>query len=190
MHPAAFKSSTRKMSASTSPQPGGFRFGHESGANESEWAVEWLLRRNCSLAPRQLLMFYLLLCTFSLSVASFWWWQGAPMVMPFAWLEVVSVGVAMLVYARHATDVERIAVRHGSVTVEHASGSRLERVEFESAWVRVEPESGGRSLVELSGQGRRIVVGRFVRPEMRSQLARELRMALQMSHRHAANAGL
>ena len=176
------------MSASTSPQSSGFRFGRESGVNESEWAVEWMLRRNCSLAPRQLLMFYLLLCAFSLSVASFWWWQGARMVMPFAWLEIVAVGLAMLVYARHATDVERIAVRRGRLTVEHASGSRLERVEFEPAWVRVEPESGDCSLVELSGQGRRIVVGRFVRPEMRSQLARELRMALRLSHRQAANA--
>ena len=112
------------------------------------------------------------------------------MVMPFAWLEIVAVGLAMLVYARHATDVERIAVRRGRLTVEHASGSRLERVEFEPAWVRVEPESGDRSLVELSGQGRRIVVGRFVRPEMRSQLARELRMALRLSHSQAANAVL
>ena len=176
------------MSASTSPQSSGFRFGRESGVNESEWAVEWMLRRNCSLAPRQLLMFYLLLCAFSLSVASFWWWQGARMVMPFAWLEIVAVGLAMLVYARHATDVERIAVRRGRLTVEHASGSRLERVEFEPAWVRVEPESGDCSLVELSGQGRRIVVGRFVRPEMRSQLSPELRMALRLSHRQAANA--
>ena len=178
------------MSASTSPHAGGFRFGQESGATESEWAVEWMLRRNCSLAPRQLLMFYLLLCGFSLTVASFWWWHGAWMVMTFAWLEVVSVGLAMLVYARHATDAERIAVRHGSLTVEHVSGSRLERVEFEPAWVRVEPESGDRSLVELSGQGRRIVVGRFVRPELRSQLARELRMALRLSHRQTANAVL
>ena len=178
------------MSASISPQAGGFRFGQESGSAESEWSVEWMLRRNCSLAPRQLLMFYLLLCTFSLSVASFWWWQGARMVMPFAWLEIVAVGLAMLVYARHATDVERIAVRRGRLTVEHASGGRLERVEFEPAWVRVEPESGDLSLVELSGQGRRIAVGRFVRPEMRSQLARELRMALRLSHRPAANAVL
>lgn len=178
------------MSASISPQAGGFRFGHESGAGEPEWAVEWTLKRNCSMAPRQLLMFYLAMCAFSLSVASFWWWQGARMVMPFAWLEVLAVGVAMLMYARHAADAERIALRHGSLTVEHAYGNHLNRVEFEPAWVRVEPESGNQSLVELSGQGRRIVVGRFVRPEMRSQLARELRMALQASQRQAARTGL
>jgi len=45
--------------------------------------------------------------------------------------------------------------------------------------VRVEPELGDRSLIELSGQGRRIAVGRFVRPELRRQLADELRWALR-----------
>jgi uncharacterized membrane protein len=142
------------------------------------------------MAPAQLLMFYLLLCTFSLAVASFWWWQGARMVMPFAWLELTAVGSAMLAYARHAADVERIDLRRGRLTVEHALGDKVERVEFQPAWVRVEAESGGRSLVVLSGQGRRVVVGRFVRPEMRSQLARELRLALQMSQQRATQAGL
>jgi uncharacterized membrane protein len=43
----------------------------------------------------------------------------------------------------------------------------------------VEPEHGDGSLIELSGQGQRIVVGRFVRPELRRQLADELRWALR-----------
>jgi uncharacterized membrane protein len=38
---------------------------------------------------------------------------------------------------------------------------------------------GDRSLIELSGEGRRIAVGRFVRPESRRALADELRAALR-----------
>ncbi len=178
------------MSAKTFSPINAFRFGQESGEGPSDWAVEWTLKRNCSLAPRQLLMFYLLLCTMSLTVASFWWWFGAPMVMPFAWLELLAVGIALLVYTRHATDLEHIALRHGRLTVEHASGNRRERVEFQPAWVRVEPETSDGSLVELSGQGRKIAVGRFVRPEMRRQLARELRIALSLSHRQSNQAVL
>lgn len=173
------------MSATSSPDPSPssslFRFGHESSGSAGEWAVEWKLKRNCSLAPRQLLRFYGVLCALSLAVASFWWWQGAPMVMPFAWLEMFAVGAALLVYARHATDSERIALRDDRLTVEHASGSRVERVEFQSQWVRVEPQAGDGSLVELSGEGRRIAVGRYLRPELRGQLANELRMALRHS---------
>jgi uncharacterized membrane protein len=164
-----------------SPSSNALRFGHESSGAAGEWAIEWKLKRNCSLAPRQLLGFYGVLCGLSLAVASFLWWIGARLVMPFAWAELLAVGVAMLAYARHATDSESIALRDDRLTVEHAWGSRVERVEFQSQWVRVEPEAGDGSLVELSGQGRRIAVGRYVRPELRRQLADELRMALRHS---------
>ena len=55
------------------------------------------------------------------------------------------------------------------------------RVEFAPAWVRVEPAAGERSLIELSGEGQRVEVGRFVRPELRRALADELRAALRRS---------
>ena len=56
------------MTADTSRGTGGqfqsapaFRFGRESaslGMAPGEWSVQWSLRRNCSLAPAQLLKFY------------------------------------------------------------------------------------------------------------------------------------
>ena len=141
--------------------------------------MEWLLKRNCSMAPRQLVMLYLSLCIVSLGIASGFWLQGATLVLPFAGLELLTVGAAFLVYARHAADNESIRLQPGRLTVEHASGKRVVKVEFAPAWVRVEPEHGDRSLVELSGQGRSISVGRFVRPELRRQLAEELRWALR-----------
>jgi uncharacterized membrane protein len=167
------------------PSSSAFRFGHESSGAAGGWAVEWKLKRNCSLAPRQLLGFYFALCGISLAVAAFWWWHGAALVMPFAALELLAVGAAMLAYARHAADNESIALRGGRLTVEHVSGNRRVRVEFEPRWVRVEvksvPGAGDGSLVELSGQGRKIAVGRYLRPELRRELANELRMALRHS---------
>jgi uncharacterized membrane protein len=163
------------------PSSFAFRFGHESGSATGEWMVEWKLKRNCSMAPRQLLGFYVVLCGISFAVAAFWWWHGARLVMPFAAIELLATGAAMLLYARHAADNESIALAPDRLTVEHASGNRVEHVEFQPMWVRVEPESGDGSLVELSGQGRRIAVGRYVRPELRRQLADELRVALRHS---------
>lgn len=156
---------------------GALRFGAEAGTGEQ--AVQWLLKRNCSATPRQMMGFFASLCVLSLVIGTFFWWQGATLVMPFAWLELVAVGLALLVYARHATDSEHIRLQSGRLTVEHVSGRRVERAEFAPAWVRVEPEHGDRSLIELSGQGQRISVGRFVRPELRRQLAEELRWALR-----------
>jgi uncharacterized membrane protein len=159
------------------PSAGQLRFGRESGA--ADGSVYWLLKRNCSLAPRQLLIFYGSLSLLSLSIAGIFWLRGAPLVVPFAGLELLVVGGALLAYARHASDSEAIRLRPGLLVVRRVDGPHVEQVEFDSAWVRVEPECGDRSLIELSGQGRRIAVGRFVRPELRRQLADELRWALR-----------
>jgi len=153
------------------------RFGAEAGAGDH--ALQWLLKRNCSTTPRQMMGLYTSLCLVSLAIGAFFWVQGAKLVMPFASLEILAVGAALLVYSRHATDRERIRLQPGRLLVEHVFGRRVERAEFAPAWVRIEPEHGERSLIELSGQGQRITVGRYVRPELRRQLAEELRWALR-----------
>lgn len=142
-------------------------------------AVQWLLKRNCSVTPAQLLWLYVSLCVVSLGIAGFFWVQGVTMVMPFALLELVVVGAAFRVYARHATDGERIVLQGNQLVVELENAGRLERAEFNREWVRVEPQNGDGSLIEVSGQGRSVRVGRHVRPELRPALAREIRHALR-----------
>lgn len=151
-----------------------FRFATVSGQT-----VHWLLKRNCSVTPAQLGWLYLSLCIVSLGIGTFFWMRGARMVLPFAWLELIAVGAAFLVYARHATDGERISLQGAQLVVELENAGRLQRAEFNRDWVRVEPRAGDRSLIEVSGRGRSVQVGRYVRPELRPALAREIRMALR-----------
>lgn len=145
------------------------------------WAMAWTLKRNCALAPSQVLQSYGFVCAVSLLVAGGFWWQGVTMVLPFALLELVALAVALMVYARHAGDRDHIVLSRQSLVVERRCGAQVERIEFLPDWVRVAPLADDQSLIELSGQGRRIVVGRLVRPELRRQLARELRQALHQS---------
>lgn len=142
-------------------------------------SISWLLRRNCSVTPAQLAWLYASLCVLSLGLATIFWFQGAVLVLPFAWLELAAIGIAFLVYARHAADGERIWLRGRRLVVELETAGRLERAEFDRERVRVEPSVDDRSLVELSAQGRRVNVGRFVRPELRPVLAQEIRRALR-----------
>ncbi|MBP6406923.1 MAG: DUF2244 domain-containing protein [Proteobacteria bacterium] len=151
-----------------------FRFATVSGQN-----IHWFLKRNCSVTPAQLGWLYASLCVVSLGTGTFFWFQGARLVLPFAWLELVAVGAAFLAYSRHATDGERISLSGRQLVVELESAGRLERAEFDRDWVRVEPSAGDRSLIALSARGRSVNVGRFVRPELRPALAREIRMALR-----------
>jgi len=142
-------------------------------------AVQWLLKRHCSVTPAQLGWLYVSLCVISLGIAAFFWAQGATLVMPFAWLELLAVGVAFLAYALHATDGEKIVLQGERLVVELETAGRTQRAEFNREWVRVEPKDGDGSLIEVSGQGRSVRVGRHVRPELRPALAREIRCALR-----------
>ncbi|WP_367847443.1 DUF2244 domain-containing protein [Rhodoferax sp. WC2427] len=151
-----------------------FRFATVSGQN-----IHWFLKRNCSVTPAQLGWMYASICVVSMGIATFFWLQGAKLVLPFAWLELAAVGAAFLVYSRHATDGERISLQGTQLVVELENAGRLERAEFRREWVRIEPKTGDRSLIEVSGQGRSVEVGRYVSPELRSALAREIRMALR-----------
>jgi uncharacterized membrane protein len=151
-----------------------FRFATVSGQN-----IHWFLKRNCSVTPAQLGWMYASICVVSMGIATFFWVQGAKLVLPFAWLELAAVGAAFLVYSRHATDGEKISLQGTQLVVELENAGRLERAEFRREWVRIEPKTGDRSLIEVSGQGRSVEVGRYVSPELRSALAREIRMALR-----------
>ena len=150
-------------------------------AQVSSQSIDWRLQKNCALAPAQLGWIYLSLCCISLLIGTFFWLQGAVFVLGFAWLEVMAVGLAFFIYARHAADGEWISIEGSRVVVEYETAGRRERAEFDRQWVRIEPIADDRSLIEVSGRGRSVEVGRFVRPEHRLILAQEIRRALRQA---------
>jgi uncharacterized membrane protein len=141
---------------------------------------EWTLCRNCSLSPRQVGRAYALLCCASLAVGVGFLLRGAWMVLAFSLVELSVVGLALLVYARHALDRERIALSDGCLLVEwmHADECRQQQLDPLRTSVVV-PEGGRRSLVTLESRGVTIEVGRFATLPQRRRLARELREALR-----------
>jgi uncharacterized membrane protein len=151
-----------------------FRFATVQGQN-----IHWFLRRNCSVTPVQLGWLYATWCVLSLGIATFFWYRGAVLILPFTWVELAAVGAAFLAYARHATDGETISLRGRRLVVELENAGHLERAEFDRERVRVEPSVADRSLIQLSGQGRLVNVGRYLRPELRPALAQEIRRALR-----------
>jgi uncharacterized membrane protein len=164
-----------------------WRFGRPWMGADDRLGVRWVLRRNCSASPRQLLGFYLSMCVVSLGFATAFALSGAPVVLVFAGLELAVLGGALLVYARHATDADTVTLCGPELEVEQMHGGVLRTTCFRAEWVTVEPARDDGSLVELSGQGQRVHIGRFLRPEMRAPLARELRTALR-SARHPPSA--
>jgi uncharacterized membrane protein len=163
----------------TGSAPGaGFATG-DGGLPEDRLATQWRwkLGRNCSLAPKQLLLVFVLLATLSLAVAVFFWLMGAPWVLPFACVELLALGVAFVVYTRHAGDVEWIALEGQRLLVARCRGGRWTHWQASPSWVRVGLSPNG--LVELRTAGRCLQLGALASSGQRQQLVRELRQALQ-----------
>src|SRR4051812_33579334 len=94
--------------------------------NHSVSKHEWLLKRNCSLAPRQLAFALTLLCLISLLVAISFALRGVWHVLAFSVLEICAVACAFFYYARHATDHEHIALIDGCLLIERVEAGRVQ----------------------------------------------------------------
>ncbi|AOJ64495.1 hypothetical protein WJ32_16345 [Burkholderia ubonensis] len=140
---------------------------------------DWLMKRNCSMSPRQFVLFYASLAGFSLAIAAMLTWQGAWLVMPFTGVELLAVGVAFAVYARHAVDYERIRLFPHRLVIERMNAEQLTQIEFNPRWVRVEPGATPRDPIRLVSRGQTVVIGQHLAQYRRAQFADELRAALR-----------
>lgn len=148
-------------------------FGAPHGSAE---AHVWACKRNCSISPRQLLGFFVSLSLVSMLVAGLCWVGGAKLVTPFTLLELLVMAVALLAYARHAADRERVEFGAERVVVEWECAGRVERTELPTRHTRILMHDDG--LIVFKAGDATAFVGRYTRPERREQLARELRRAL------------
>lgn len=142
----------------------------------------WLMRRNCSFTPKQVGIFYLSMVCFSGLITAYFWWIGAWMVLPFALIELSVLGIALLIYARHARDYEKITLQDSELIIELNLGYKKSLTQWNAPWVRVkDPESlydRKKDLVILESGAQTISIGQFILAEKRHDLAREIRQAL------------
>lgn len=140
---------------------------------------EWLLRRNCSLTPRQTVAAYAALCVLSLGVAAVFLLHGIWQVLMFTGIELTAVTVAFVLYARHAADYEHIVLTSGCLLVERMSGGRTSQTVLEPYFTRVAGPDSARSLVQLEAKGTTLQVGIHAVAAQRRRLAEELQQALR-----------
>ena len=103
---------------------------------------------------------------------------GAWLVLPFTGIELLAVGVAFAIYARHAVDYERIRLFQNRLVIEQVSAEQLTQFEFNPRWVRVEPGATPRDQIKLVSRGETMMIGQHLAQYRRKQFAGELRMWL------------
>lgn len=139
---------------------------------------DWIIRRNCSITPRQLVLVYSALSTTCLLVAIFFALRGAWYILGFAVLEIFALGVAFFLFARHATDRDRIVLTDDYLLVELVRREEVRQYRLDPRATRVEFLAVPGALIELQSNGVKVEVGQFLTEWKRREFARELKSAL------------
>ena len=137
---------------------------------------EWLLKRNCCLTPKQLALAYSVLFLMSFTVAAICVAMGAWQIIFFTLLELTAVTVAFLVYARHATDCEHIALSADCLLIEQSDGGKVRQMRLDPLSARIGVPKQPRDLIQVEARGVRVEVGRHVTAARRIQVAKEMQM--------------
>ncbi|MBS0337082.1 MAG: DUF2244 domain-containing protein [Proteobacteria bacterium] len=139
-----------------------------------------LLKRNCSISPAGLMWAYGAIAAVTLGVAAAFAVLGAWMVLPFAGIEVVALGIAFAMNGRHAADYERIQLAGGRLLVEVCESDSVRRHEFNPARASVMVAGAGHGMrIMLESPGRSLEIGRHLHERARLELAGELNRRLR-----------
>ena len=139
-----------------------------------------LLKRNCSISPAGLARAYGLIAVVTIGIAGAFAALGAWMILPFAGIEILALGIAFALNGRHAGDYERIQLGDGSVKVEVCESDTVRCHEFSAARASVRVAGEGSSMRVLLGvPGRSLEIGRHLQAQARIDLADELTKRLQ-----------
>jgi uncharacterized membrane protein len=140
----------------------------------------WVFKKNCSFSPKQVGLFYLAQSTFSLLVAGGFLFQGIWQILPFTFLELFVLAIALLMYAKHATDYEEITLKRDELIIQTSYAGNCITRNWNPAWVRLNRMLTKNKLIELSYQNEKLELGQFIHASLREDFLYDL----QQSFRH------
>jgi uncharacterized membrane protein len=138
----------------------------------------WQMRRNCSLTPKQLFQFYIVLVCLSLIVATGFLIAGLWVVPIFTALELTAVTIAFLIYCRHALDCETVEIEDKRLLIKKFIGHKETVFEFNTLWARIEPPLKGSKTFNICQAKVRVELGQFIRHEQQLALVAQIRAHL------------
>jgi uncharacterized membrane protein len=140
-----------------------------------------VLKRNLSSSSSGRRWFFGSIVLVSFGIAAGWALNGAWVVLPFAGIEMMVLGAALVVFERHVGDREAITIDGDRVVVERIRMGRTARHEFSRYWARVvvTPGSGrNHGGLAMRSHGRQVEIGEFLTDDQRVAVAAELRRRL------------
>jgi uncharacterized membrane protein len=142
----------------------------------------WLFKKNCSFTPKQVLLFYIAQSTFSLLVAGGFLIQGIWQVLPFTALELIVLAIALLIYARHATDYEAITLYQDELIIQTSYAGKPQELHWNPSWVQLGKILTKNKLIEIKYQGKQLELGQFLHVSLRENFLHDLKQSLRQRY--------
>ena len=118
----------------------------------------------------------------TLGVALRFWIIGAWVVLPFAFLEVLVLGVSMYMFERRTRFAEIIEINNGTLWVTRLDSRNRQEWNFQPYWVQVvlkaDPRNWYPNRLFLRSHGRLLEIGGCLTNEERTQLSETLKHEL------------
>lgn len=155
----------------------------ECGIQECQFC--YVLRPNRSLSWRQNLMVFAGLCMVTLTLVIPLVAMGFWLVLPFAGLELLVVGIGLYCVICRCHECEVICIAADSIRIERGRRGPRQRWVLARTWAQVVlkdcPRQWYPSRLLIRAHGRTVEVGRFLVEEERLQLARDLTRCLRVN---------
>jgi uncharacterized membrane protein len=110
----------------------------------------------------------------SILISLLFWIMGAPLILPFALLESLLLGLAFVCHARTRSDFDEITLNDRYLIVRQERRGQTHENHFTRGLFWVSMTEGPRPRVRVGESGRFVEVGEWLQPHERWSLCRQL----------------
>ena len=145
----------------------------------SELFSEFVIRPNSTYHRRSWPWVFALLVLVSLSIGIRFAMLGYWMILPFAILDMLAVGLVLWLLTRQSAYVEKVRVDNESVTIRHIQKRNSDQWRFPLSWTRVNLQAPSHpwynNKLLIGSKGKWIEIGRCLTDAERTELARAIK---------------
>ena len=151
--------------------------------DENDLKKTIMVMPNRAMLWQHIMMIYLLVSGVTISIAFSFFTQGLTLILPFAGLELLALGVVLYISAWRSNIKEVVNVNEEKIRIEIGRNVPEEIYELDKAWANIVLERSWNnwypSRLLLRSHGRQLEIGKFLNEQERQCLAIELKKAIK-----------
>jgi len=150
--------------------------------NENDLEKTFMVMPNRAMLWQHIMMIYLLISGVTISIAFGFFTQGLTLILPFAGLELLALGVVLYISAWRSNIKEVVNVTEEKIRIEIGRNAPEKIYELDKAWAKVVLERSWNnwypSRLLLRSHGRQFEIGKFLNEQERQCLGAELKKVI------------